>query len=389
MTTLAAPERPAPAAAGDRNPIVVTGATGFLGRRVAASLAFDGHAMRCLLRGSSDAGPLEQAVGGRVDLSLVRLDFRDQDALTEAMRGADTLLHLAAGLSGSTSALFASGPVATRKLLHAAADAGIGRVVLISSLGVYGASLLRSGQTLDESTPIDPNAAARDPYSYSKVRQEEVARRVAEERGLDLVVIRPGVIFGEGRPTISSRAGLPLGGLLVQMGGRQLMPYTYVENCADAVAAAATAPTAAGQTINILDDDLPTASGLVRTVRQMGKPVRRLWVPGPLVPTACAVYHWYSRVSGGQLPPVLTRYRAKSMWKPVAYSNAKAKRVLGWAPRVSMTEAIGRTVAAELGQDSPRPGDPKSGDPKSGDPGAGPVSPGRSTSQSPHSAPAT
>ena len=276
-----------------------------------------------------------------------RVDFRDPEALTESMRGSRTLVHLAAGLSGSTSTLFASGPIATRKLLHAAADAGIERVVLISSLGVYEASGLKRGEEQSEETPVDRQAAKRDAYSYSKIVQERVAREVADARGLELVVLRPGVIFGEGRPTISSRAGLTLGGWLVQMGGRQSMPLTYVENCADAIARAAVADAAAGETINILDDDLPTAAGLVRMVRRLGRPVRRLWVPGPAVPALCGLYHWYSRFSGGQLPPVLTSYRARSMWKPVRYTNRRAKRLLGWTPRVPMDEAIARTVEAE------------------------------------------
>ena len=166
------------------------------------------------------------------------------------------------------------------------------------------------------------------------------------------MVLRPGVIFGEGRPPISSRAGLQLGGLLVQMGGRQQMPYTYVENCADAIVAAATEPAAVGETINILDDDLPTASQLVRLVRRHGKSIRRVWVPGPTVPALCGLYHTYSRWSGGQLPPVLTAYRARSMWRAVKYDNARAKRVLGWQPRITMDEALRRTVEADLASGS-------------------------------------
>ena len=333
-------------------PLAVTGATGFLGRRTAAALVAAGHRIRCLLRRSSDEQGLLNAVSCPELVEIVRVDLRQADDVRAALTGCRTLLHLAAGLSGSASTLFASGAVATRKLLHAAADAGVHRVVLISSLGVYEASSLKRGEEQTEQTSVDRRAAERDPYSYSKIVQERVARDAAAARALELVVLRPGVIFGEGRPVIASRAGLSLGGLLVQMGGRQRMPYTFVENCADAIAAAAVSPEAAGETINILDDDLPTASQLVRMVRKLGRQVRRVWIPGPLVPTACGLYHCYSRLSGGQLPPVLTAYRARSMWKPVRYSNAKAKRVLRWTPRVSFEEAVRRTVAAEIAASS-------------------------------------
>ena len=331
-------------------PIAVTGATGFLGKRATESLLREGCRLRCLVRGASHIEPLVETaaeLGVSDALEFVRLDLRDRPAVVEALQGCPTLVHLAAGLTGSTSTLFASGPIATRHLLHAAADAGVVRVVLISSLGVYEASSLKSGGLQDESCSVDRRAAQRDPYSYAKIVQERVAREVADERDLELVVLRPGVIFGEGRPAISSRAGLQLGGLLVQLGGRQRMPYTYVANCGDAVARAAIASEAAGQTLNILDDDLPTASQLIKTCRKLGRRVRRVWVPGPLVPGLCGLYHAYSRWTGGQLPPVLTRYRAKSMWRRVRYTNERVKTVLGWSPRVPMAEAIARTVAAE------------------------------------------
>lgn len=324
--------------------IALTGATGFLGRRVAQRLVDDGVDVRCLVRASSDTEPLKQHVGDagwrRVD--IVRAELLDEAGCRDALAGCEVLLHVAAGMTGSTSTLFLNSVSSTKALLKAAADAGVRRVVLISSLGIYDGSAAKR-RVLTEETPLDPDPPARDPYTYAKLVQEREARKLCTEHGLELVVLRPGVITGPGRDVVSGRCGVKVGPLLVQMGGRQQMPYTFVENCADAIVQAVTADVA-GETFNILDDDLPTASQLIRTVRKSGRRIRRVWVPGPIVPTLCGLYHWYTRLCHNQLPPVLTRYRAKAMWGRVKYSNAKAKERLGWSPAVSTKDAIERCL---------------------------------------------
>lgn len=324
--------------------IALTGATGFLGRRVAQRFVEDGIDVRCLVRASSDTGPLKKHVGeaGWRHVDVTRTELLDHAGCVKALEGCEVLLHVAAGMTGSTSTLFLNSVSSTKTLLSAAAEAGVRRVVLVSSLGIYDGPAAK-GRLLTEDTPLDPDPPARDPYTYAKLVQEREARALCEQHGLELVVLRPGVIIGPGRDVVSGRCGVKVGPLLVQMGGRQQMPYTFVENCADAIVQAATADVA-GETFNILDDDLPTASQLIRTVRRSGRKIRRLWVPGPLVPTLCGLYHWYTKLCNNQLPPVLTRYRAKAMWGRVKYSNAKAKERLGWTPAVSTGDAIKRCL---------------------------------------------
>src|SRR5690606_22540262 len=108
----------------------------------------------------------------------------------------------------------------------------VGRFVLVSSMGVYGAQGVQQWGTLDESTPVDPYPERRDPYTCSKLEQEAVAKKLSEQLGVPLVIVRPGVIYGPGRSLITSRVGLTLGPLLIRMGGEQPLPYTHVENCA-------------------------------------------------------------------------------------------------------------------------------------------------------------
>lgn len=324
---------------------VVTGGTGFLGRRLVKSLCEDGCAVRCLVRPSSDVSQLRTELGALwrlVDVRRVNL-MNEEECRAHIERG-DVVFHLAAGLTGSASTLFLNTVVPTRALLSAAHAAEVKRFVLVSSLGVYGTSGLRKGETLTEETPLEPQPHLRDPYTFSKVVQERAASDFAEQNDLPLVIIRPGVIFGPGRGVLSSRVGLRLGKLLVRMGGSQTLPYTFVENCAAAIRQAGFAKGLDGEAVNVVDDDLPTASQLLRRLARRRQKPLSLWAPAMCIDPLSGLYEWYHRYSRGQLPGVITRYRSAAMWKPLRYSNAKARRLTGWKPAVSFDEAFEQTV---------------------------------------------
>lgn len=328
--------------------VLVTGGTGFLGRRLVDGLLNEDVQIRCLVRRSSDLSALKALTSrqrtGR--LEIVEGELSSPTALRKLLGGIEVVYHLAASLSGSTASMFQGSVIPTRFLAQASVDANVKRFVLVSSLGVYGAAGLRNGSLLDESSPVDPHPEWRDPYSFSKIRQEHVAWEFAREQGLPLVVVRPGVIYGPGRPLLTSRVGLSVGPWLIRMGGSQRLPYTYVENCADAILRAGFAAGVENQIFNVIDDDLPTGRAVLRALRRHGRPIRSLWIPRPLITPLAALYGWYADWSQGQLPAVLTSYKAGSMWKPLRYSNAKAKELLQWCPQVSIEEGFRRTLGA-------------------------------------------
>jgi nucleoside-diphosphate-sugar epimerase len=325
---------------------LVTGATGYLGRRVVRLLCADGAAVRCLVRPTSDIEELRSFVGPRhwAQIEIVRGSLLRDDDLARALEHVDVVFHVAAALKGSASSLFLNTVVPTRRLVEAACKQGVSRFVHVSSLAVYGTALLASGATVGETTPIDQSAHLRDAYTYSKIRQEEVCWEAHRVQGLPLVVIRPGVIFGPGRGILSSRIGLKLGGWMLAMGTDQSLPYTFVDNCAHAVRQAGFVAGVEGHAFNVIDDDLPTAREALRCHRDRGNRLRTLRIPRPLIDPLCGLYEWYARFSRGQLPPVLTRYRSRSLWKKLNYSNGKAKSLLRWMPPVPMREAIEQSL---------------------------------------------
>lgn len=218
-----------------------------------------GHAVRCAVRSPARGADLEERLAPhlRAEFHVTAGKLESDAFCRELLAGCDAVVHIAAPRTGSVSALFSNGVVPTRVLVNAAIDCGIRRFVLVSSLAVYGPQELVAGAVLDERCAVDGRPHLRDAYTFSKVVQEQVCWEAHHERGLPLVVIRPGVLFGPGRPVVTARVGLTVGSVLIQMGGRQQVPYCFVDNCARAVARAVDATAPEGMSFNIVDDALP------------------------------------------------------------------------------------------------------------------------------------
>jgi len=326
--------------------IGVTGGSGFLGSRVVAELLARGYHVRCAIRSTAKAAEVAHRYNderrGRLEIVVGNLDRRD--FCREFLDDCDAVIHIAAPLTGSVPALFANGVIPTRVLVEAAVDCGVRRFVLISSLAVYGTQTLRPGSVLDERCLVDRQPHLRDAYTYSKVAQELVCWEAHNERGLPLVVLRPGVLYGPGRPLLTPRIGLTIGSVLVQMGGRQQVPYCFVGNCARAVASAVDATGIDGMRFNIVDDSLPSGDEVLRRHRLHVGRIRRIKIPGWAIGTVARACEWGSARSSGMFPPVLTPYKAAALWRRLRFSNELAKTHLGWQPTVTFDEAVGLTV---------------------------------------------
>lgn len=327
--------------------VLVTGAAGFLGRRLVRELAGEGLRVRCFLRGSSRTDDLRSFVGEALwpNVEIARGDLMNPADCRASVDGIDLVYHAAAGLTGSTAVMFLNTVVPTRRLIDACVEQPVKRFVLVSSLGVYGAAGLKRNSVLDESCPVDATPHLRDPYTYSKVVQEQAAWEAHQERGLPLVVIRPGVIYGPGRGALSNRIGLQVGGRMLRIGGGRQLPYVYVDHVATALRQAGIEPGIVGEAFNVLDDDLPSGKKVLGMYGSAGRCVKSLWIPQCTIGPLSSLYERYSRWSEGQLPAVITRYRTDSMWKPLRFTNAKARQRLKWSPHLSFAEAFERSIA--------------------------------------------
>ena len=323
---------------------LVTGATGFLGSALVERLLAHGdQRLRCLVRTGSDRARLDalaEAHPSSVEPFVGSLS--STAAAAAAIDGVDIVYHLAASLAGAPADMFLNTVVTSKNLLEAVAAAGRPiKIVLVSSFGVYGVADLPRGGMVDESTPVEPHPERRDVYSQAKLRQEKLFREYQALLGFPLVVLRPGVIYGPGGSRISVRVGLDLAGIFLHLGGDNLLPLTYVDNCAEAIAVAGESDAANGQTYNVVDDDLITTRDYLRRYRAEVKALRAVPVPYAALALGSHLVQRYHRWSKGQLPAIFTPYKTATSWKGNRFSNERLK-ALGWRPLISTDEGLRR-----------------------------------------------
>jgi nucleoside-diphosphate-sugar epimerase len=132
--------------------------------------------------------------------------------------------------------------------------------------------------------------------------------------------------------------------MFLALGGRNLLPLTYVENCADAILVAGGAPGADGQVFNLVDDDLPTCREYLRLYQAGVTPLRTVPLPYPALRALSHLVERYHHVSQGQLPAFFTPYRTATTWKGNRFDNLKIKS-LGWRQRVPTADGLRLTFA--------------------------------------------
>jgi nucleoside-diphosphate-sugar epimerase len=303
--------------------------------------------LRCFVRPSSRLGELEKVLaqhGAGSDVEVVRGDLLSKDDCRAAVQDVSVVCHLAAGFEKSFAAAFMNSALATRNLMEAWLEVGQPkRLVVVSSFAVYSLLGVPRGREVNEDCGLEDHPQERnDAYGFGKLEQEELVKEYGRTRGLPYVILRPGAVFGPGKPAPTGRVAIDTFGFLLHMGGSNRVPFTFVDNCADAIVQAALTPGIDGAIVNVVDDDVPTSREFLRAYKRATGRWFSLPVPYPVAAAGCRLWEWYSQKSGGQLPPVFNRRRAAAEWGGHRYSNQKLKDTLGWKPKVPMSEAMER-----------------------------------------------
>jgi 2-alkyl-3-oxoalkanoate reductase len=332
---------------GTDDAILVTGAAGFIGSRVVQNLLGRGFTdLRCFVRHSSDLTRLRKIIDDYAQVAHVEImtgNLLSREDCLNATRGIAVIYHLAAGTgTKSFSDAYMNSVVTTRNLLDAALqNKCLHRIVNLSSFAVYAGGNKPRRAVLDESCPMEDQPERRaEAYCYAKVKQDELVIDYGRNHGIPYVMLRPGVVYGPGKCSITGRVGIDTFGVFLHFGGSNSIPLTYVENCAEAIVLAGLAPGVDGEAFNIVDDDLPSSRDFLRQYKTSVRMFRSIYVPHWMSYLFCWLWEKYSTWSEGQLPPVFTRKEWFSYWKKTAYSNKKLKRSLEWSPKVTTAEGL-------------------------------------------------
>ncbi len=325
--------------------LLVTGSNGFIGAKVVEILLEYGFRnLRCFVRPSSHLARLEETIGrsnGSAKVELIAGDLLSQEDCAKAAEGVSIIYNLAAGFDKSFAGAFMTSALGTRNLVEAFLKVGNPkRFVNVSSFAVYSNLGLKRGALLDESCPLEDSPQERfDAYGFGKLKQEEVVKEYGSKYGLPYVILRPGYVFGPGKRELSGRVGIDTFGLFIQINGSNVLPLTFVDNCAEAIVLAGLRPGVEREVLNVVDDELLSGSEFLKTYK---KKVNRFSarIPYGLAYVLCLIWEKHCRWSKNQLPPAFNRRRCSAEWKGNCYSNQKLRERLGWKPRVPMKQAL-------------------------------------------------
>jgi nucleoside-diphosphate-sugar epimerase len=342
------------------DPILITGSAGFIGSHVVKGLLDRGFRnLVCFVRPTSRPERIDALIKNRASgshIKVLRGNLLSRSDCDAAIKDVALVYHLAAGTGEkSFPDAYMNSVVATRNLLEASLKhAHLRRFVLVSSFSVYTNCDKSQGRLLDESCPIEEYPHLRgEAYCFGKVKQEQIVSEYSKNFGIPYVFIRPGSVYGDAKPAIPGRVGIDSFGIFLHLGGSNTIPFTHVENCAEAIVLAGLVKGIDGEVFNVVDDVLPSSGFFLRLYKKNVKRFKSLYVPHAASYVLCYLWERYSEWSKGQLPPAFNRRRWHSYWKKTQYSNEKLKKRLGWTPKVSMSEGLRRYFqSAARGEDS-------------------------------------
>lgn len=319
--------------------IFITGINGFIGSNLARALVAMGHRISGSVRPTSDRSfiadlPLQLFVG----------DIGEPAFLTRVLVGQDMVFHIAALASdwGTMETFHRINVLGTMNVARAAQEAGVQRLVYLSSTAVYGFTGYR------HRVESDPKPEHNFPYAITKLQAETWLRKFARENGLPVTIIQAANVYGPHDRTFFLKFAPALEkGLipLINRGQAWTCP-TYVENLTHALWLAGNHPRGVGETFVISDDlEITWAQFVAALCRELNAPAPRLSASFSVAYALASSIEGIYKLLRLRQEPILSRYRICNFGMDYHFSIQKAREVLGYSPSIGLDEAIRRTVA--------------------------------------------
>jgi nucleoside-diphosphate-sugar epimerase len=322
--------------------VLVTGATGFIGRRLVARLVKEGYTVTALVRKTSIVNGLPKGI------RLAKGDMLDEASLKKAVAGNDAVIHLAANFdfyANDVDLQYRVNVEGTKTLITAAAAARVKRFIYCSTSEVIGPV---------ETPPGNEKTDLRPVYDYgkSKVLAEAAVREVSDRTGIEHVILRPVGVMGGGDSYVGFETIKSINDHEIPVipgDGEKHIMFIHVDDVVTGFLAALKSRTAANNTFILCTDDALNYNEVFETIADhLGvKPPKRK-VPA-----------WLAKIGIGVISPFKRRGKKSYLWhvKSVQamiedrwYSNKKAKKLLGWSPKLTMREGIRKAIDEHLAE---------------------------------------
>lgn len=309
--------------------VLVTGATGFLGRAVVRELGTAGHELRVLVRNEH---ALETWPEGEYSVEPCLGELSDPGSLERCVAGVDAVVHAAARVSTTgTWEEFASANVrGTMHLIDLARAAEVGRFVHISSLSVF--ALPQDGAIVSDTSAYESEAEARGHYSRSKLAADRLALWQARQ-GAPVIVLRPGLLWGPGRRPPLARQSVTWRKWRVLLARKDYpLPLSHVQSVARAVRGALEATSGAvGRAFNVVDVHVPQRLWVDAYRELAGESWFPVYLPVRFAVLAAGGAEKALKLARRRSP--VTRHQVARATYRAWYDCSAAEQWLGWTPR--------------------------------------------------------
>ncbi len=335
---------PAPAQGTETAPppdVAILGGTGFIGAHVVRRFLDAGQRVAVMARNVRNLAP----VFADPRVTVHRGDIGDAEAVADAIRGARVVVNLAHGGGGSSfEAVRAAMVGGAETVARACLDEGTGRLVYVGSIAsLY---LGPQPQPVTGATPPDPEEHKRGDYARAKALADRAMLAMHADRRLPVVILRPGVVVGEGGLPFHSGVGFYNNDqhCIGWNAGRNPLPFVLVEDVADAVFRAASAPGIEGRSYNLVGDvrlcardyTAALAQALRRPLRFHPQSAKFLWAEDS--------GKWLVKRATGRHVPAPSQRDFLSRGMMAEFDVADAKRDLGWSPVADPDRFLERAV---------------------------------------------
>ncbi|HAU1184106.1 TPA: NAD-dependent epimerase/dehydratase family protein, partial [Legionella pneumophila] len=306
--------------------ILITGATGFIGRSLVPALLSEGHDVRCAVLQPDSTLQAEQIVINNLE---VHTDW------TDALRNVEIVIHLAARVhimkeyvTSSLDEYCKINSIATKNFAEQAAQNNVKRFIFLSTIKVH-------GESSQNSLPFseDCRTQPEDPYAKSKLFAEQYIQEICQNTRMDFVILRPPLVYGPYVKAnflrilqlVDKKWPLPFGSIYNKR------TFIYIDNLVSAISAVVSEPSAANQAYLVADDSSWSLTQLVQTLS------RKMNTKLFLIPIPVQILIFLFKLCG--LKNINTR-----LFSSLEVSNEKIKSQLGWTPPVSSIDGLEKTV---------------------------------------------